>query len=246
MKNNITLLLLMACCVAGCETAGPVIELPAYHWRDSSSALDDLAARSSLLQSASGTAMMSLRRADGASVQVDSAFAMKQPDSLRIRAWKMNRAVADWTLLPEGVWAWQTESEEPSPTSASTGPWSAHHAEMWPLLFGIVTWRAGDVVHDDGKEMLTVGRRIGNLSVHVIIARRTLTVTECRVLREDGTVVQRVLLQRYQPIDGVYWPMLVLAEGEAGAFELRFEEITINEELPDAAFTPPSRARRVQ
>jgi len=224
----------------GCEST-----LPVYDWRGSATALEDLHERSAKLHSASGTATMTLHRADGASVRVDSAFAMKQPDSLRIRAWKMDRAVADWTLRRDGIWVWQAETADQPPTSKQAGPWSAHHRDIWPMLFGMLEQRAGDEIIDDDGSDLHVRRPIGDAVATVTIDKRSLVVRECRIVDSRGELLQSVTLKDYRLMDGFLWPMHVSARGAAGAFELRFDEVTINEEPPANAFDPPARARLI-
>lgn len=241
--KHFPLLLLSAFFCAGCASRSP---LPVYAWRGSEMAIADLSARSSNIQSAAGTATMTLTRADGASVRIDSAFAMKLPDSLRIRAWKMNQAVADWTMNREGVWVWQAESGAEPGAKNQTGPWSAHHSEIWPLLFGVFQKRAGDEVTGDGSADLVVRRRVGEVSALIIIDKATLVVRECRIQRADGTQIQSVKLSDYAIHGEHLWPMQVTAQGEAGAFELRVDTVTLNEEAADSAFKPPARAKRLQ
>ena len=242
MKHLRPLLLLSLFLSVGCASQPP---LPVYPWRGSEVALKNMGDRSAKLKSAAGTATLTLIRPDGASVRVDSAFAMNLPDSLRIRAWKMNRAVADWTMRGDGVWVWQAESGDASPQAQQAGPWSAHHSEIWPLLFGVYQQSAGDEIIDSGAADLIVRRRVGEVTASIIIDKATLVVRECRILQADGTQIQCVKLERYALMGELFWPMEVTAQGEAGAFELRVDSVTLNEESAPSAFEPPARAKRL-
>ena len=248
--RRIFLSLLLCVMLAGC-----VSPLPTYEWKGVAAALQTMQQRGALIQTASGTATLTLRRPDGASVRVDAAFAAMPPESLRIRAWKMNQAVADWTLRPDGVWIWQAEQEEattdedgnPSaPAGPPAGTWSKHHSELWPMLFGIITARNGDQVLESKNAPFVIRRVVGDMVAEAVVDKNTLVVTDCRILNAEGVVVQTITLERYKAFGDALWPMRVKAEGEGGSFELSFGEVMINDELAENALEPSGRAKKVE
>jgi len=236
-------LLMVLLMLAGCETPPPA--LPVHDWRGPHETLAAMAARTSKIQTASGTATLTLRRPDGAEVTVDSAFAAKPPEALRIRAWKFDRAVADWTFKSDGVWAWQAEGEDAAPQTKPSGPWSANHAQLWPLMLGMIEPKAGDEIIEGPGISFTVRRRIVTVVVETDVDGATQTVKACRIITADGVTVQRITLARYRDFSGALFPMRVIATGDHGSFQLDFSEVSINDELPASAFTPPKRASRL-
>lgn len=241
-------MLLMLAALVGCQTP-----LPTYDWHGIAPALQIMQQRGAKIHTASGTAALTLRRGDGASVRVEAAFAAKPPEALRIRAWKMNQAIADWTLLPDGVWIWQAEQDDAKAgegDAAKGGPpagaWSKYHSDLWPMLFGIITPRDGDEVLETRDAPFVIRRVLGEVIAEAEVDKSTLTVTQCRILSAEGKVMQTIALSRYKALGEVLWPMRVSAEGSGGSFELNFGEVLINDELAENALEPSGRAKRVE
>jgi hypothetical protein len=238
MMHASRLLPLLFLALAGCRS---VAAPPTFAWRGIDPALAEMSRRAAAITTASGTAALTLRRADGNEVRLDAAFAARPPQSLRVRAWKFDRAVADWTLTDEGVWAWQSaDAQERAPAMT---PWTGGHSAIWPLLFGIVERRPDDQIADDGSATFQLRRHIGQVRAVVVIDRATLTVVECRVLGAHGGLIQGAKLHDYRLIGGQLWPMRVIADGQGGTFTIHFNEVTLNEDLAPDAFKPPARAK---
>ena len=87
----------------GCNSPPPE-HLPAYQWVDDPTAMQALCERAERVHSVSSEASLTLTRANGDSVRLDGAVAMRLPDSVRMRAWKFGQAVFDLTLTPDGLW----------------------------------------------------------------------------------------------------------------------------------------------
>ncbi len=227
-------LLLSACAAA----------LPEYEWRDMATARRDLAARSLAVISASGSGTMTLEPARGESLQVDFAFALMMPDQLRIRSWKFNRAVADWTLLPQGAWVW-LEGDD-GQTRKLREFWSSPQAAVWPLLFGLLPVDAADRLHEVDAARFAIHRQMGEDRLIVLVRKRDLVIEECRLQSREGVTTSVIRMERHRLVDGLPWPMKVTAGAAGASFTLAVTEVTLNEAPAAAAFRPPARAVKIR
>src|SRR3954464_6755942 len=97
-------------------------------------ALKVLRDRAAMLKSVSGTAVLTLTRADGESVRLDAAIVMQPPAKLRLRAWKMNQAVFDLTAIGENVWLVAPPDSSHASEIRSAGVSSAELGKMWSMF----------------------------------------------------------------------------------------------------------------
>src|SRR5437773_772620 len=90
--------------LAGCATRE---KLPPVSFRDERQALDILIRRADTVKTVSSQGLITLQRPDGESVRLDLAMVRAGGaggDRLRLRAWKLGRAVFDLTMNGEDVW----------------------------------------------------------------------------------------------------------------------------------------------
>jgi hypothetical protein len=200
-------------------------------------ALDIIAERLESVRTAAGTAVITLTGADGRSVRLDGAMACEPGSSLRLRAWKFNAAVFDLTVRGKDVWLMQSDrARERGMTDVPAAGIVEATGLMWAAFY-----RSAEPVRGAERHLLTVsGPGPGGQAAQCTIDRTTLTPHIFRV--GEATLV----LDRYRVVDGVVWPMRWRLTGEHGRVELRLGDVELNRPLPEAAFTPPRRAARLE
>src|SRR4029450_11222658 len=78
--------------------------LPPVPWRDHAEALDILARRADDVRTMTAQGLITLVRPDGESVRFDLVMVRDADKGVRMRAWKLGRAVFDLTMTRDGVW----------------------------------------------------------------------------------------------------------------------------------------------
>jgi hypothetical protein len=124
---RIVFAMLLAC--AGCAHF-PDKKIPPVKYADTNDALRIVRERSATVRTLAATGTITLSRPNGESVRLDLAMVSRKPDDLRLRAWKLGRAVFDLTLTRDG--AWLLTPTDPSikiaPAAASRPPPSLRRA----------------------------------------------------------------------------------------------------------------------
>lgn len=239
----------------GCAPKPDSYVYPAYHWVDTRTAIDDLRARAASVKTVSAECAITLTRADGETVQLDGALAMRNPGFVRLRAWKLNRAVFDLTLTPDGLWVMTLEDpkrrDQVLPASVNAADFVRQWSYFNGRLFELATPETAEVaghtlilrpprpVAEDGS-----GGSSGAAQLRCEVDRRSLTPR--RYVYEDSARSFELKLEHYRPINGVMWPTRLVASGEMGSVRIDQRNVEINGELPDSAFTPPRRAEKRQ
>jgi outer membrane lipoprotein-sorting protein len=233
--------------LAGCASS-----LPKYQWEGDQAAITELARRAQSIHAIRATATLVLISADNQHVTLDAAIVAENAPStsapnclrLRIRTWKFGQAIFDLTAKPDGIWlAADTGGGPPTNQDRLRSLKPEQIAQAWNLFFGDYFSRPGLAVglsHEN--RTLTVQRKGTDAKVRCIIDMDTLTPREYSIRDLDGHVHQTLTLSRYKLIDNTAWPMQVIARGDQGVIEVRFDDVEINPDLEDAVFTPPQRA----
>lgn len=227
------LLLISALC-GGCETAQRE-NIAIYQWNNLDSAVRDLRQRADAIQTVSTECTITLTRADGDSAAFDGAMVMQNPDRVRLRAWKFNRAVFDLTLTPEGLWVMTPDhpghKEQIVPATAS----AADFIKQWAWLNGGMFRSADLQAREHGDSLVLTSR-----GMSCEVDRKTLTPR--RYVTTDGFELR---LERYREINQLPWPTRLIARNpSAGTVIVQQRNIEINGELAPNAFVPPRRAEK--
>jgi outer membrane lipoprotein-sorting protein len=168
--------------------------------------------------------------------------------SLRIRTWKFGQAIFDLTAKPEGIWIASDSGRDAEPKSddrlRSLKPETISQA--WNLFFGDFFSRPGLTYIDTPGRTFSLERHDNGTTIDCDVDRATLTARQYRITDDHGRVRQTLTLARYQelgePPTTTPWPMLIIANGDEGQVQVRFDEVEVNPELEEAVFTPPKRA----
>jgi len=234
--------ILLAVILAGCAAHE---NLPTYPWNGPSDAIAVLSQRAQSVKTVSAQCQLTLTRANGQSVRLDGAMAMKPPDSVRLRAWKMGQAVFDLTLNNGQAWV-ETPSDRDArdrvlPASASAGKM----ARAWALLSG--AFFTGEDLHviDHGGPRFTLWRMIEGSRVECAVERATLTPRVYSMIDPSGRRRLELIEDHYQQIGGIAWPTRMTAHSDQGTVVVEMSDTELNTDLPPGAFRPPARAQRL-
>lgn len=272
-----SLLLLVLATLGGC--ARPA-QLPTYPSMSAESALGLMAARQQTIKTFTARADLVLTRPDdqpGArqSVSLEGVLIARPPEALRLRAWKLGRAVLDLTVDGPSAWI-MTAGDDPSgaPEGASAAQVRGALDLLGPAYFRAARevtgpLPAGLAVAGDAQALWTSGPALGRPDALCEIDRSTLTPRRFVVVDESGTIRAEMLLSTYAlvPVGSepaaaagppprgktVAVPMRIEVRAGGGGgdgrgggvIEIELSEVEINGTLEPGAFVPPARARKL-
>jgi outer membrane lipoprotein-sorting protein len=228
---------------AGCAKSRPA--LPAVEWDGTGDAVRILADRAKSVRTVSATGLLTLTRPDGESIRFDAALVTAPPDRLRLRAWKIGRAVFDLTLTPDGLWLLSPQDPSLRDKVKSAGVGAGEIARQWSLLSGEFFQR-DDLAHAiDANDLVLTAKDAGPI-IRCYVDKRTL-VPRRYVLQDAGGRSRFTLkLGDYRMIGDTPYPHDVWAKSESGAIRVRLAEVELNTQLAPAAFQPPRRAEKIE
>jgi hypothetical protein len=245
----LALLGVVGVCGSGCrpKPPPPAEDLPAYQWVDKETAIRDLRARADAVRTVSAECTITLTRADGDTVQLDGAIVTRNPGWVRLRAWKLNRAVFDLTLQPAGLWVMTPRGGAkregqmlPANVSAATfvRQWSYFNGELFRLASaGSAKVNGNTLTLFDGTDIKAYDK------LHCEIDLRTLTPRRY-VYNDYGERQFELVLDQYRDVNGIPWPHRLVAAGEMGTVVIEQRNVEINGEVAPDAFVPPRRAEK--
>jgi len=243
-RYRLNFYLLLLALTGGCVS--PKSNVPAYTWADSQSALKALCQRSRAVHTVSSECALTLTRENGDSVRLDGAVAMKLPDSVRMRAWKMGQAVFDLTMTPAGLWIESPPDPDRRgqvlPATLST----ARMARAWSIISGEFFCGGDLTVIDTGGPCFRVERNIQGQHIVCWVDRISLTPERYSVVDSNGVSRFTLLLDRYQIINGIVWPTRMTARSQRSRIMIELKETELNGELAPNAFVPPRKAEKMQ
>jgi hypothetical protein len=205
-----------------------------------------LAEQDAHLKTASGEGSVTLTRANGQSVRLETALAAEFPDDMRLRAWKMGQAIFDMTMTPEGVWmlvADPSRREKLLPAGASAADFMRGWAALHSGFYSDASLQIRDV--SAGAFYLERPGDKGT-TIRAEIDRSTLTVRRHTVLDDKRVGRFTIEYDRYRMVDGLPWPMRLRARGEQGLIEVQFDDVQLNGPPAPQAFVPPKRAEKLR
>ena len=85
---------------------------------------------------------ITLTRPDGETVKLDGAIVTRNPGWVRLRAWKLGRAVFDLTLQPAGLWVMTLDDPKRSEQMLPAKVSAAEFVKQWSYFNGgCLSWR---------------------------------------------------------------------------------------------------------
>jgi outer membrane lipoprotein-sorting protein len=239
MKRPALLLIFL---LAGCAKHAP--PLPAVRWNDTPDALRILQERAAAVRTISSQGLLTLSRENGESVRFDAALVSEPPRRVRLRAWKLGRAVFDLTFTPDGLWILTPDDPSLREKVKSAGVSAGKLARTWSTLSGEFFSRADLKVTDSGTQLILTAP-FDDMRVRCEVDRRALVPTRY-TLADDRDVTRFTLtLADYRMHDDVPYPHRVTAVSETGNILLELSDVELNTELAERAFVPPRRAEEI-
>jgi hypothetical protein len=241
MKAALPLTISFLIALSGCS--GEAIDT--YPPMPAGESMKVLVARSRGVSAVSCEGLITLTAPDGQSVRLDGAVAMQAPDRVRMRAWKLGRAVFDLTVTPKGVWMLSSEGGQHAREMRSAGISTAHLARAWSLLSGRLFEQAGLMAEVRGGQIVARYDAPSQPGIVCEIDRSTLTARRYTLLDEHGSARMRLVLDRYQRQGQAVWPMRIVAESDRGQVRIDLRRVELNQLLPEDAFVAPRRAEKL-
>jgi hypothetical protein len=247
MRPLAPLLLLLAIVVGGCAQRRTGREsLPTVQYGDNAEALRILRERAAAVKTMSGRGTITFTRwEDDASVRMDLAIVSQPPDRLRLRAWKLGRAVFDLTLRPEGLWLVAPDDASLKQKVQKANVGAAEIARNWSMLSGAFFGCDDLKMERLQKGLLISAPHDEQLLLRCYVDPRAL-VPWLYLLQDQNNRVRFGLgLNDYRMVDGIPYPHRLGADSDSGRIVVQLEEVELNEELAPAAFKPPRRAEKL-
>jgi hypothetical protein len=220
--------------------------LPAVHFRDDREALDILVRRADAVKTVSSQGTITLQRPSGESVRLDLAMVRAGREQLRLRAWKLGRAVFDLTMNGEEVWLFTPEDPSLKNKARSAGLTANQLAENFNLLSGDLFRRPDVKVRDAGANLI-VSSAQGDALVRCEVERRTLTPRKYVMLDPAGVARFTLELSDYRLLAGdIPFPFRYIATSDEGKISIALREVELNGELAEGASVPPKRAEKLR
>lgn len=231
---------LAAILLSACSTP-----LPTYPPTTDQVALRTIADRLASVHSVSATAEVVLTSQDGRTVNLDGAFVARMPSHARLRAWKLGVPVFDLTVLPHEVWVFAQDQGGPGDNRLDVASLPA--ASVSPALELLAPRFYKDAIPQPDastdRVLVVTGPALGRTDVRCEIDRATLTPRRFTLPTQAHT--SELTLDRFAIVAGIVWPRRLTFRGPAGEIVVRLGDIELNTGLPDRAFSPPARARKL-
>jgi outer membrane lipoprotein-sorting protein len=231
--------------LAGCATREARENLPTVSFHDDREALEILIRRADAVKTVSAQGMITLQRPNGESVRLDLAMVRAGADRLRLRAWKLGRAVFDLTMNRDGVWLLTPDDASLKNKARSAGLTAQKLAGNLTLLSGELFRRPDLAIRDEGKYLLVTSSQ-AEMTVRCQIERRTLTPRRYSMVDPHGVTRFTLELSRWQQLDDAVFPYQYVATSGEGTITVALREVELNGELAEGAFVPPKRAEKLQ
>lgn len=239
------LVLVLACTLAGC--AAPLATYPPM---SGDASLRTIADRADSVHTARAALSIKLTRADGQSIRLDGAMVAALPDRFRVQAWKFGAPVLDLTSIRGDLWSIPINRPGATSEDDALSTVTAEQFARALALFGGDLWRHA-IADDHASSPGTLVARLGVSAADTRdgplceIDRPTLTPRRLILSPPGGPSPRTLDLTRYRLIDNaIPWATALRFSGPGGSAEVAFEDVELNQPIPDAAFTPPPRARK--
>jgi hypothetical protein len=241
MSRRAPPMLLVGLLLAGCVARNDE-KLPAVTWRNHEEARQILAQRAEAVRTVTAEGLITLVRPDGESVRFDLAMVRDRDRGVRLRAWKLGRAVFDVTMTRDGG-VWMLTPDDPSlKQKVRTAGVSARQLlDAWEMFNGEF-FTTGEGKFDDRGGTL---RYVSN-NAFCDIDRRTLAPRRYGLTDDAGKLRFELELSDYREIAGVPFAQRYRARSrDEGEIRIALRDVELNTELAPAALKPPGRAEKL-
>ena len=246
MRRVATLLLLLAFAATGCAHRPTGREsLPTVQYSDTADAMRILRERAAAVKTVSSDGTITFIRPDGASVRMDLAMVSQPPDHLRLRAWKLGRAIFDLTMTPQGLWLLAPDDPSLRQKVEKANVGAAEIARNWSMLSGEFFDRSDVKVERKSKDLLLTAPHEHDLTLRCDIDARALVPWLYLLQDAHGKTHFSLNLDDYRMIGGTPYPHRIQADSESGRIVVQLQEVELNQDLAPAAFKPPRRAEKL-
>jgi hypothetical protein len=235
-------ILLSALLLIGCA---PREKLPPVAWHSESEALHILAARAAQVHTVTAQGLLTMQRPDGQSVRLDLAMVRDREHHVRLRAWKLGRAVFDFTMTPQGVWMLMPDDPSIRNRVRDSQTPITKLADTFAVLDGELFSRP-DVVTRNALGKLSCSATINGTPVRCEVDKQTLTPRRYVLSDDSGTERFTMDLSNYRMITGIPFARRYVATSEMGVITIALDDVELNTDLAPAAFVPPRRAEKVR
>ena len=219
--------------------------LPPVAWHTDADALHSLADRATRVHTVTAQGLLTMQQPNGQSVRLDIAMVRDNARHLRLRAWKLGRAVFDFTVTPDGVWLLMPDDPSIRDRVSKARSGVTKLADTFSILDGALFSNPKAVLRDTGK-MLICTALIDAMQVHCEIDRDTL-VPRTYIIKDDQGIDQfKLALAGYHMIGDLPFAELYTATSDMGTMIISLNDIELNTDLAPAAFIPPHRAEKVR
>jgi hypothetical protein len=233
-------LLLLGLLLAGCATRRGGEALPAVQWRDHDEARRILVERARAVRTVTAEGLITLVRPDGESVRFDLAMVRDRDRGVRMRAWKLGRAVFDLTMTPDGVWMLTPDDPSLKQKVRTAGVSARQLLDAWEMFNGEFFTTDGDF--RDRADAL----RYSTSNAFCDIDRRTLTPRRYGLVDDRGEPRFNLELSDYREIASIPFAHRYTATSrEEGEIRIALRDVELNSELAPDAFRPPRRAEKL-
>ena len=236
------LLLLVGLLFAGCATRSED-KLPTVTWRDHDEARKILTERVEAVRTVTAEGLITLVRPDGESVRFDLAMVRDRDRGVRMRAWKLGRAVFDLTMTRDGgVWLLTPDDPSLKQKVRTAGVSARQLLNAWEMFNGEFFTTGGGRFEDRPGGML----RNATKNAFCDVDRRTLTPRRYGLTDDAGKLRFELELSDYREIAGVPFAHRYTAKSrEEGEIRIALRDVELNTELAPAALKPPRRAEKL-
>lgn len=218
--------------------------LPTYRTLSGDESVALIAGRQQALRTVSAECEITLTDAEGRELRLDAALVVQAPARVRLRAWKLGRAVFDLTLVEGRAWLF-TPEEGARAGGLQTKDLPVKRVGEALSLLGPEYFRGARAVGGDDAVLIVRGSALGRDDVECRIDRRTLVPRRFTFGAGPGSGPHELALDAYRAYGPLVWPADMRLTGPSGAVALRFTNVELNGEPAPGAFTPPARASEI-
>lgn len=226
-----------ACLLAGCGS-----KLPVYPAMGDAESFATIADRQASVKTLSAECDLDLTDASGQRVSLDGVMVASLPGKVRLRAWKFGHVIFDLTMADGKGWVMAPDDARGTRRFDAESLPTKQVRDAMDLL-GPAYFRAAKHGGGDERVLRARGPALGRDDVECEIDRPTLTPRRFVVDTSEAPVSTELLMDDYEVVGAIVWPMRVRLKSPSGEVSIRFRSVELNGTLPDGAFTPPSRAK---
>jgi outer membrane lipoprotein-sorting protein len=201
--------------------------------------VDNLAA----VKTIESTCTIRLIRADGKEIQLEGAIVAKPPSHFRLQMWKLGRTVFDLTITPDGVWMLKSKKMNAGaqPGISGSANWQGL-SRGWESLSESFFNNAQVTQTNDLFEFV---QKHEKATITCTVDDRKLVVRTVTILNKQNQTSHTLSMNCYRLLDDVAWPARLSIASDGNEIIITSRDLTLNEELAEAAFWPPRKATQI-